>query len=57
MQPALNTFHQMLRTQKEGQYLGNALTGYINRTCETEKKYIELHEAQASIMKWALNCV
>jgi site-specific DNA recombinase len=50
---ALNTFHGMRRAKKEGRYLGIAPTGYINRTSEAGKKYIEPHEPQASIMKWA----
>ncbi|MBO9203117.1 MULTISPECIES: recombinase family protein [Niastella] len=50
---ALNTFHGMRRAKKEGRYLGIAPTGYINRNSEAGKKYIEPHEQQASIMKWA----
>jgi site-specific DNA recombinase len=46
---ALNTFHGMRRAKKEGRYLGIAPTGYINRTSEAGKKYIEPQEPQASI--------
>jgi len=33
--------------------VGIAPAGYINRNSETGKKYIDPHEPQASIMKWA----
>ncbi len=50
---ASNTFHGMRRAKKEGRFLGITPAGYINKTSEAGKKYIELHEPQASIMKWA----
>ena len=49
---ALNTFHGMRRAKKEGRFMGTAPTGYINKTNESGKKYIEPHEPQAGIMRW-----
>ena len=38
---ALNTFHGMRRAKKEGRWMATAPIGYINKTSENGKKYIE----------------
>jgi site-specific DNA recombinase len=54
---ALNTLHGMRRARKEGRYMGVAPVGYKNRITEDGRKYIEPHEPQASIVKWAFEQV
>jgi len=50
---ALNVFHGMRRAKKEGRYMGMAPVGYINKISEDKKKYIDLHEFEAPVLKWA----
>ncbi len=50
---ALNVVYGMRRAKKEGRWMGLAPVGYKNKTAENGKKYIALHEPQASHMKWA----
>ena len=49
---ALNTFFGMRRARKEGRWMGQALTGYVNKADEKGNKYICPNEPEASIMKW-----
>src|SRR6266542_2563375 len=50
---ALNVIYGMRRARKEGRWMATAPIGYVNRTMEGGKKYIEPYEPEASIMKWA----
>ncbi len=50
---ALNVFHGMRRAKKEGRWMASAPVGYINKTAENGRKYIEPVEPGATIMKWA----
>ena len=50
---ALNVIHGMRRARKEGRYMGLAPIGYVNKTDEAGKKYIEPVEPQAGILRWA----
>ena len=52
---ALNTFHGMRRAKKEGRWMGVAPIGYINRTTESGKKYIDPKDILGDIMRWAFN--
>lgn len=49
---ALNVFHGMRRAKKEGRWMASAPVGYINKTAEDGKKFIEPVEPSATIMKW-----
>ena len=49
---ALNTFFGMRRAKKEGRFMGTAPTGYINKTTETGRKIIAVHEPGATIIRW-----
>lgn len=50
---ALNTFHGMRRARKEGRYMGVAPIGYLNKTSEDGKKYIEPDARVRHIIVWA----
>ncbi len=50
---ALNVIHGMRRARKEGRYMGLAPIGYVNKTDEAGRKYIEPKEPQAGIIRWA----
>jgi site-specific DNA recombinase len=50
---ALNVTDGMRRANKEGRWMGLAPIGYKNRITEDGKKYIVIHEPEASYMKWA----
>lgn len=50
---ALNVKYGMRRAKKEGRWMGLALAGYKNKVTEDGKKYMGIHEPQASHMKWA----
>ncbi len=52
---ALNVIHGMRRAQKEGRFIGLAPFGYANKTAENGRKYIEISEPQATIMRWAFD--
>ncbi|WP_394340912.1 recombinase family protein [Pedobacter cryoconitis] len=49
----LNVVVGMRRGKLEGRWMGKAPAGYINRITENKTKYIELHEPEASHVKWA----
>lgn len=49
----LNTYYGMRRARKEGNYMGLAPIGYINRITENGKKYIAIKELEAAILRWA----
>lgn len=50
---ALNVFHGMRRAKKEGRWMATAPIGYVNKTNENGRKYIEPKEPEASIFRWA----
>jgi DNA invertase Pin-like site-specific DNA recombinase len=50
----LNVIHGMRRARKEGRYMELAPIGYVNKTDEAGKKYIEPVEPQAGILRWAV---
>lgn len=50
---ALNVIYGMRRAKKEGRWMSTAPYGYINKTAENGRKYIDIKEPEASIMKWA----
>lgn len=50
---SLNVIYGMRRAKKEGRWISTAPYGYVNKTTETGRKYIDVKEPEASIMKWA----
>lgn len=50
---ALNVTYGMRRAKKEGRWMGLAPVGYKNKVTEDGRKYIAIHEPNASHMKWA----
>jgi DNA invertase Pin-like site-specific DNA recombinase len=50
---ALNVIYGMRRARKEGRYMGLAPYGYVNKTDETGRAYIDIQEPQAGILRWA----
>lgn len=54
---SLNVFYGMRRAKKEGRYMGLAPVGYGNRVDEQGKKYIVTREPDASIIRWAFECL
>ncbi|MEQ7800049.1 recombinase family protein [Pedobacter sp. ASV1-7] len=50
---ALNVTYGMRRAKKEGRWMGLAPIGYKNRITQDGRKYIAIHEPEASYMKWA----
>ena len=50
---SLNVRYGMRRAVKEGRWMNGAPLGYINRTAPDGKKYIEIEQPYADIIKWA----
>lgn len=50
---ALNVSNGMRRAKKEGRFMGIAPKGYINKVAEDGRKYIDIYEPEAKIMRWA----
>ncbi|RZJ78393.1 MAG: recombinase family protein, partial [Chryseobacterium sp.] len=50
---ALNVINGMRRAKKEGRLMGIAPKGYVNKITEDGRKYIAIHEEEATIMRWA----
>lgn len=48
----LNTKAGIRQAKKEGRYMGKAPRGYINKTYENGRRYIDINEPDAGIMKW-----
>ncbi len=51
----MNTQVGIRRAKKEGRWTSKAPLGYINKCRENGHKYIDLHEPDASIMKWVFH--
>ncbi|WP_345952118.1 recombinase family protein [Mucilaginibacter sp. PAMB04274] len=49
---ALNTFVGMRRARKEGRFMGVAPLGFVNKITGSGKKYIDIKEPEAGIMRW-----
>ncbi|PPL04783.1 recombinase family protein [Parapedobacter indicus] len=49
----LNTKAGIRQAKKEGRYRGKAPKGYINKAYENGRRYIDIKEPEASIMRWA----
>jgi len=52
---ALNTFYGLRRAKKEGRWVSFAPIGYKNKHDERGKKFIDIDEPQADILRWAFN--
>ncbi len=52
----LNVVVGMRRGRLEGRWMGKAPAGYINRV-QDKTKYIEIHEPEASHMRWAFQTI
>ena len=50
---SLNVLQGMRQARKEGRWMATAPVGYINKTSETGKKYIDFNDPQATYVKWA----
>ncbi|RZL98867.1 MAG: recombinase family protein, partial [Pedobacter sp.] len=48
----LNTKAGIRQAKKEGRYMGKAPRGYINKAYEDGRRYITIHEPDASTMRW-----
>lgn len=51
----LNTKAGIRQAKKEGRYMGKAPRGYINKAYEDGRRYITIHEPDASTMRWVFN--
>lgn len=51
----LNTRAGIRQAKKEGRYTGKAPRGYINKAYEDGRRYISIHEPDASTMRWVFN--
>ncbi len=54
---SLNVRYGMRRAVKEGRWMNGAPIGYINRTAPDGKKFIEIEQPYADIMKWAFETI
>lgn len=48
----LNTKAGIRQAKKEGRYMGKAPKGYLNKAYENGRRYIDINEPDASIMRW-----
>ena len=54
---SLNVRYGMRRAVKEGRWMNGAPLGYINRSTPEGKKYIEIEQPYADILKWSFETI
>lgn len=54
---SLNVIYGMRRAVKEGRWMNGAPLGYINRSSPEGKKYIEIEQPYADILKWSFETI